>query len=425
MLVPEAPLDAYRSDLARDKTREDFGGADTVWLLTAHCLSRIARASAQDLAVLGNQCASALRDFTEPSTEGTPTPPSEIGDLLLIVDGLGNILSSVGADALAKGVRGMANRMAESGALSMAYTTTSLTRRITAGACDRERGLLTADQAMFARLLGDLDAAEELYRAAQAVGDKAGDMSVLSRAYIGRGVVDRVRGNYPRSRVFFERALELAETIQSREMMRLSHQGLTICHAVARNFDRGLQHGWATLQLADGEKSRETDALINLAQLCLDAGFPAAALRSYAAILGRALTPHLMLNALGGAAVAAAQSGDTAVLDRAANEIAARVRGSGLPYENAQALYHLATAYAAIGDDDRRDEYLRQSRNLAKARGFFELLHKTDSVTVAKAAKPAASAHLTRTSQDVVASLSELDVGEFGGLLALTRGGES
>ena len=52
MLVPEAPLDAYRSDLARDKTREDFGGADTVWLLTAHCLSRIGRASVQDVPTL-------------------------------------------------------------------------------------------------------------------------------------------------------------------------------------------------------------------------------------------------------------------------------------------------------------------------------------------------------------------------------------
>ena len=72
MLVPEAPLDAYRSDLARDKSREDFGGSDTVWLLTAHCLSRMGRATAQDLPMLGNQCASALRDFTEPSTDDAP-----------------------------------------------------------------------------------------------------------------------------------------------------------------------------------------------------------------------------------------------------------------------------------------------------------------------------------------------------------------
>jgi tetratricopeptide (TPR) repeat protein len=422
MLVPEAPLDAYRSDLARDKTREDFGGADTVWLLTAHCLSRIARASASDLPALGAQCSSALRDFTEPSTEGTPTPPAEHTDVLLVVDGLSNLLTRAGADSLTRGVRGMATRMADAGALSMAYTTVGLTRRVAGDASDREKALLTADQAMIARLLGDLDAADELYRVTQSIGDRIGDMTVVSRAYVGRGVVDRVRGNYPRSRVFFERALELAETVQARDLMRLAHQGLTICHAMSKDFDRGLQHGWATLQLADGDEAREVEALANLAQLCLLAGFPAAALRGYAAIFAKAASPRVVLSALGGASIAAAQAGEPTVLARAATEIAARVSTSGLPYENAQALYHLATAYAAVGDLRRRDEYLARTRKLARARGFFELLHKTDPAELEKAARqPAASAQLTRSSQNVVASLNDYDVGEAGSLLSITR----
>ena len=421
MLVPEAPLDAYRSDLARDKSREDFGGSDTVWLLTAHCLSRIGRANVQDLATLGTQCASALRDFTEPSTDGTPTPVAEFSDLLLVVEGFGNLQSKSGADALTRGVRGMATRMADAGALSMAYTTVGLARKVTAGASDRERGLLAADQAMIARLLGDLETAEELYRVSESVGEKSGDMHVLSRSYIGRGVLDRTRGNYPRSRIFFERALELSETVQARDLMRMSHQGLTICHAVSRNFDRGLLHAWATLQLADGDSGREAEALANLAQLCLDAGFPGAALRGYAAVLGRAVSPRVALSALGGASIAAAQAGEPAVLARACSEILSRVGTSGIPYENAQALYHLATAYEAAGDTAHRDEYLARSRKIAKARGFFELLHKTDPALVAKAAQaPAASAKLTRPSRDVVASLSEYDVGEAAELLALT-----
>ena len=421
MLVPEAPLDAYRSDLARDKTREDFGGADTVWLLTTHCLSRIARASAQDIPLLGEQCASALRDFIQPSTDGTPTPEVEIEDLNLVVKGFSNLLTRIGADTLGHGVRGMANRMAESGALSMAYTAITLTRRVAADASDRERGLLTADQGLFARLLGDLDTAEELYKASEAVGVQSGDMTLLSRVYIGRGVIDRVRGNYPRSRIFFERALELADTVQERELKRLAHQGLTICHAVAENFDRALPHGWATFQLADGNPSREADALLNLAQVCLDAGFPVAALRSYAAILSKPLSPHRMLAGLGGASIAAARAGDAAVLARAASEISHRVRGSGLPYENARALYQLGMAYAAIGDDRRRDDFISRARKLARTRGFFELLHKTEPAEMEKAAQPRAASHLTRSSQEVVASINELDVGEAGGLLALTH----
>jgi tetratricopeptide (TPR) repeat protein len=422
MIVPEAPLDAYRTDLARDKSREDFGGADTVWLLTAHCLSRIARASAQDLSMLGNQCASALKEFTEPSTEGTPTPQAEIADLRLVVHGMANILTRDGADTLTRGIRGMARRMVDSGALSMAYTTASLTRRVAEDASDRERGLLISDQGLIARLLGDLDAAEELYRASETVGVKSSDLAVLARAYVGRGLVDRMRGNYPRSRIFFERALELAETARDRELQRLAHQGLTICHAVGRTFDRALPHGWATLQLADGDPAREAEALTNLAQLCLDAGFPTAALRGYAAILGRSLAPRTVLAALGGAAIAAAQAGEATVLARAAAEINVRVSTSGLPYENAQALYHLATAYAAAGDSSHRDECLGRARKLAKARGFFELMHKTDPALVEKAAQaPAASATLAASSQMVVASLTDFDVGEAGGLLSLSH----
>jgi tetratricopeptide (TPR) repeat protein len=421
MIVPEAPLDAYRSDLARDKSREDFGGADTVWLLTAHCLSRLGRSSVRDFPTLGTQCAAALRDFTEPSSEGTPTPTAEIADLLLIVDGLSTLTTPQGADALTRGVRGMATRMADAGALSMAFTTVGLTRRVAEGACDRERGLLAADQAMIARLLGDLDAAEELYRASASIGERTGDMFVLARTYVGRGVVDRVRGNYPRSRIFFERALELSETVQARDLMRLAHQGLTICHAVARNFDRGLQHGWSTLQLADGNADRETEALTNLAQLCLDSGYPSAALRSYAAILGKAVSPRVVLSALGGACISAAQAREPVVLHRAAAEITARVSTTGMPYENAQALYHVATAYAAVGDLEKRDDYLARARKLAKARGFFELLHKTDPELVTKAAQtPAAYTNLTQSSRDVVASLTEFDVGEAGSILAIT-----
>jgi tetratricopeptide (TPR) repeat protein len=312
--------------------------------------------------------------------------------------------------------------MADSGALSMAYTLVALTRKVTEDACERERGLLAADQAMIARLIGDLDAAEELYRVAEAIGEKAADMTLLSRSFIGRGVIDRVRGNYPRSRIFFERALELAETVQARDLLRLAHQGLTVCHTVAENYDRGLQHGWATFQLADGDSAREVEALANLAHICLVAGFPAAALRGYAAMLDKVVSPRVILGALGGAAVAAAQAGEASVLARAAGEIDTRVGTSGLPYENAQSLYSLATAYATIGDVERRDAYLARSRKIAKARGFFELLHKTDPAELERAAqRPPASVQLTRSSQTVVTSLTEFDVGEAGALLSLTR----
>ena len=110
------------------------------------------------------------------------------------------------------------------------------------------------------------------------------------------------------------------------------------------------------------------------------------------------------------------------MLARASAEINARVGKSGMPYENAQALYQLAMAWSAAGDPSRRAECLTRSRKIAKARGFFELVQKTDVALVAKAGMgPPASATLTPSSRNVVAALSDVDVGEAADLLALSR----
>jgi tetratricopeptide (TPR) repeat protein len=423
MLVPEAPLDAYRSDLARTRTQEDFGGGDTVWLLTAHCLSRLGRATFDDLDLLGTQCASALRDFTDPSTGGSSLSESDVADLLLVVDGFSRVRERAGAEVLARGIRGMSRRMTEAGALSMAYTTIDLARRVADRAPDQERGLLAADQAMVARLLGDLEAAEELYRQAESVGDRSGDFVVLARAYTGRGVIDRVRGNYPRSRIYFERGLELAETAKSSELIRIANHGLMICHAIGKNFDRALQHGWTCYTMSLGDEALEIEALSNLAQLSLDAGYPSAALRGFAAVVGRTNSARVALASLGGVALAAAHTGERSVLDRAAAEIEARVSVSALPYENAQALCQLAAAYAATGLADRSESYRTAARKLAKARGFFEILHKTDSEQEAKPVEVRDSASLSAPSQGVLTSMFELDLGEAADMLCLTSSG--
>jgi tetratricopeptide (TPR) repeat protein len=401
--------------------REDFGGADTVWLLTAHCLSRLCRASIEDRALIASQCAAALHDFTDPLVGGANLSETEIGDLRLIVDGFGQIGDRRGAEALSSGVRGMATAMVEAGALSTAYSTIAYAREVAVCAGDRERGLLTATQAYVARLLGDLETAEELYGATEEIGRQSVDFAVLARANIGRGVIARVRGNYPRSRIFFERALELAETARANDLILLSHQGLTICFAIGKDFDRALQHGWATYELSRGDAAKESESLTNLAQLSLDAGFPRAALRGFAAVLGRTDSLRVALSVLGGAALAAAHSGEGQVLERISEEADRRVLQSALPYENAQALYHLAQAFAVVGAVERSDAYLARTRRLAKARGFFELLHKSERQQLTRAAAKAASPHeLSSNSQQVVASLTSIDVGNAAAVLALS-----
>lgn len=421
MLGLESPLDAYRSDLARNKMREDFGGSDTVWLLTAHCLSRLTRASIEDREIIATQCAAALRDFTDPTVAGASADERELRNLTLIVEGLAEFGARRAAEALSQGVRGLSNGMVEAGALSTAYTTIAHAREVTVCAGDRERGLLTAHQAYVARMLGDLETAEELYAATEEIGRQAVDFAVLARANIGRGVIARRRGNYPRSRIFYERALELAETARADDLVMMAHQGLTVCFAMNQDFDRALQHAWTTYELSRGDNTKEAEALGNLAQLSLDAGFPHAALRGFAAVLGRSDSLRVSLGVLGGAALAAAQAGKIEILTRISDETDRRVLTSALPYENAQALYHLAMAFAAVGDTERSDAYLARTRRLAKARGFFELLHRTERQQLTRAAAKTTAPHeLSPTAHQVVESLAEVELGAAAELLAIS-----
>jgi hypothetical protein len=121
--------------------------------------------------------------------------------------------------------------------------------------------------------------------------------------------------------------------------------------------------------------------------------------------------------------MAAAHAGEQSVLDRAAAQIESRVTVSALPYENAQALCQLSSAYSVIGLPERSDVYRAAARKLAKARGFFEILHKTDSEQVAKPVHARDSTSLSAPSQDVLASMVELDLGEAADMLCLTRSG--
>jgi tetratricopeptide (TPR) repeat protein len=411
------PLDAYRFDLAKQETREDFGGSDTMWLLAAHCLYRLARCDLSERDRMARQAAVALADYRQPDWQGRVLPEKELRDLDLVIAGLRNLMDRRGMDSLSCGVRGMASRMVDAGALALAYSMLTHARLVATGASDRERALLTADQAYVMRLLGDLDGADELYAVAEEIGRNAEDFAILARAAVGRGVIQRVRGNYPRARVQFERALELAETSGATELMLLAHQGLTICHAIGRNLDKALRHAWRTYELAKGQPVKEVEALVKLAQLTLDSGYPREALRGFLAAIGRTDSLRVVLGALGGAALAAGEAGLRNALNRIAAELERRISLSALPYENCQALYHLGCAYAAAGDEERSQRYLSRARKLAKARNFYELIHKTEQPELMRAAYRDVGPHeLSDASRTVVAAVASLELGEAGAL---------
>lgn len=409
MLAPLSPLEAYRTDLDRMHRMSEFGNADTVWLLIAHCLGRLSRVGEPVRDQIAMQSANALRDLAQ-SADGLPVEDrAHRADLDLMVAGLTAIDTRVGADAVSRACRGFAARMAEAGALTVAYSVIGSARSVAVDACDRERGLLIADQARIARQLGELDTAEELYRTAAAIAERSSDNELLARSALGRGVISRVRGNYPRARTLFRQGLQLAIAAKSRELEFFAHQGLTIVCNVTGELSAGIIHGWEAFRLGQGDAVRESETLTNLAQSCVECGYPRAALRGFLAALARSDILRIRLSALGGAALAAGQVHDRTLLGRLAYEVGQLVERSSLPYENATSLYYVSLGFVAIGDDISAERHRQEVQRIAKARGYFELLHQTERDELTRAARQAAQRELDVASRTVVESLETFE----------------
>lgn len=409
MLAPLSPLDAYRTDLDRQHRRTEFGNADTVWLLLAHCLGRLSKVGDAVRDQLALQSANALRDLADSAQESEVYDSSHVNDLRMMIAGLSAIETRAGADSVSRACRGFAARMAESGALSVAFSVVGFARTVAADASDRERGLLAADQARIARQLGELESADELYRTASAIGERSSDQELLSRSSLGRGVIARVRGNYPRARAFFQHGLTLAESSNSRELEFFAHQGLTIVTCVTGDSDASIRHGWEAFRLAVGEATREAESLANLSQLCLEYGYDRAALSGFMASLARTKILRIRLAALGGAALAAGRLEERSTLGRVTIEITGMVEHSALPYENAQALMHLSAAHLAVGDEVNSERFRQEVQKIAKARGYFELQERVERAEVARAARLAAQRDLNATSRRVVTTLETFE----------------
>jgi tetratricopeptide (TPR) repeat protein len=423
MLKPLSPFDAYRTDLDRTNSRSEFGGSDTAWLLMAHCLNRLSRVGDSVREQLARQSAEALRDLRGSGSETPASSSQHATDFDRLIGGLTTIDSPMGADSVARSVRGFSLRMSEAGALSVAYSLLGSARTALTQSSDRERGLLAAEQARVARLLGDLDSADELYRVSALIGERASDSDLLSRSALGRGVLARIRGNYPRARMFFLEGLRLARAAGSDELQYLGHQGMTIVSGVTGDFSAGIEHGWSAYELGAGDETREGESLTNLAHLCLDAGYPAAALRAFLSALSRSSVLRVRLPGLGGAALAAGRVGDRQRLDRLSDEISRTVERSMMPYENAFALRNLAIAYQALGDDVTSERFRQVTLKIAREKGYHEIEVTTERAELARSAPSSQPRELEPKPQSLVFSLEQFEPEADEAAFAATRWG--
>lgn len=413
MVTMPTPFEAYRLDLGRLGIEEDLCAADSMWLLVAHCLTRFADQPESARLDLAQRCAQALEQFAATAQETTedilPLDEASLGELNRLIGGLQNFGDRAGQEQVAKVVVDLSTRMAGLGAYMLAHTMVGHARGAVHLVSDRTRGLMLAEQARVMRLLGHLDDAEVLYAQVHALGERGRDELLLARAAIGRGVVARVRGNYPKARQFFADALDLSERAKSAELQRLAHQGLTIAAAVAADWEEALRHGWLTLVHGAGNPEQECEALINLSHVSLEAGYAKAALHAVLRALPAAADDHTRLPALGTAVVAAARCGERSMLECLAIKLETTVAVSSLPYETGRSLLSLARAFDEIGMPARADSIRGRAREVAEQHQFHELLHVVETDELTRPATAVETRELDDETQQVVANLEALE----------------
>jgi hypothetical protein len=365
MLAPLHPLDAYRTDAVGAIGNLVDDATQSRWLGAALLLHSAARSS-------GELRTAALTEFLEQegvhSLRGSTLP-------------MAPVIHAAWQYATA---------MEEGAFMRLAHSVLASLSVMLPEGMALERGRVTARRARLARHQGAMDAASCWYEEVDELGRTHHLPELVGRAQVGFGVLAQIRGNMPMARQFYERVIALPGV--AADSRSIAHHGMMHCAVTAHDYDTAAQHAWAAYEGAASD-IEQTEMLINLAQLLLDVGHPAAALRGFAAAIARQPHPRAALPALGGAALAAvadcagqddahaharARSVVRTVNHRVDALVVALGDGAALPFESAIALVEVSEALTAVGDNAAAGRAAWRARALAIRHKFHQLAHRLD-----------------------------------------------
>jgi tetratricopeptide (TPR) repeat protein len=378
----ERPADAYAADLARADRSEPFGQSDDSWLVLAQALSRFGELSEEELRVLVPQVADALA--ASAMSVGL-SPASTLLSAARALRGLHDdrvslVTSSDSVTEVIVATQAVAEEMELVGAFNLAYVLLdAVLRAFSTRLPDRMRGNVMAHQARAARQLGATDVAEELYLAAIDVGHSADAADVVARGHGGLAVLASMRGNYPKAREHFERALLFADRANDPNLIRSSHQGLLHSAMVAGDLDTALIHGWNTLRLSLAPEAR-AEALMNMGEICRAAGEHLAALRVFEIAAGWTAQAKVRLHALSGAMQSAAALRQVAQTRNYIAKLEAVLPTVTDSYSRAIVGVELAEVLEQLGDHQRAVTSLNYSMALATEHRFHKVIYRAEQL---------------------------------------------
>jgi tetratricopeptide (TPR) repeat protein len=391
-------LDAYRADLS-NAGRSEFSDGDATWLAFGTLLQRAASLPSGDRGPYLQTAAAKIAG----SIEGNGSLREAIGMLGATGDSPGALCTAVSL---------LAVEVEDAGAFALATAMLDFARILVGFGEVRLQGRLLAQQARILRKIGEIELSRDLFDDVEEMGRTYGDGELIARAHLGKGVLARVRGNYPEARQEFDAVLAVAgDSPELRELRVHAHNGLLIVSAIAQDFDRALRHGAMAIAGAGSEPLR-VDLQQNLAAICYDIGQYRAALNTYLHVLAAEPPIRVRIGCFGGAAVAASRLGEAGTLDALAAAAAPLLVQRGHEFELADMTREFADAYTYLGDVERSAAYREEALERARRGKYFEIIHRVEALTSAVARRPRSVA-LTGDALAVAAHLASGDSDEL------------
>jgi tetratricopeptide (TPR) repeat protein len=374
------PVEAYTADLDRLGRSAPFCGSDDAWLMLAHALHRMPLLSGAEAAAAQLQTADAIAVSAIAASKSSNASLLRCAAALRALHDPTLVIAS-GNSAVTElfvATQSVAEDQELAGAFGLAYATlSSLVAAFGARATPRAQGNALSQIGRAVRQLGAHDLAHGYYDDAMMIGYDGEALDVVARALLGLGSLALTRGNYPKGREMFERALVNAERATDPEFVRLAHHGLFNCAFASGDLDSAMVHGWNVLRLCIAPNSR-AEALVNMAEVCRLSGEHDAALRVYSVALEWSSQTRIRAHALGGALHSAAFLQRTGQARRYLSELDDMLPTVADPYTLAVVTMESANALHLMGDRVSANDRLEEALSIAATHSFHELAHRVE-----------------------------------------------
>jgi hypothetical protein len=271
-----------------------------------------------------------------------------------------------------------------------------------------ERARFDTLRGRLARKRGDLAEAEAHYRLVRRRAATLGVPELQVRADIGFAVLARLRGNIPASREAGARAAATADKHRLFRLAALAHHTLMVAAASAEDWDGAIAHAWHSYRYVSGDSIAEAAQLADLAQLFYDMGHFDIAAAGFAVALTRPMPRHLLLPALGGAALAAARLGRRAAVEEYGTQAREYGNNATFSYAVAACWLEIAEAFLLLGHREDADGFRLSALQIASMSGYHELAYRAEHLHLRDGHAPSQPTAISAESWEIGYAMQNL-----------------